>query len=242
MRLRAGLVPTTRVTGDLDGDGRPEAAVLLWKASGGSGVFTYLAIAADRGSTVGNVATALIGDREQVLSLAIVGLRIVADVVGHGPGEPMCCPTQRQRRTWEFTRAGLKELPMQVLGTLTIADLEGRTWTLTSLDGDKPLPAGVTVTLQVKHDRVEGIGGCNTYSGSITMGVDARTLEIGPLVSTRKFCAGAGSEVETRYLTALQAVFEFGFAAGGLALTYKDGDGIKTLIYSGLQSSSPPEP
>ena len=234
LRPRAGLLPATRVAGDLDGDGKAEAAVLVWRASGGSGVFTYLAVVADKGDTVANVATALIGDRVQVQALSIAGRRIVVDVVGHGPGEPMCCPTQKQRRTWEFTDTGLREASTQVLGPLTLADLEGKTWTLTRLDRDQPLPDNVRVTLTVKNGRVDGIGGCNSYSGPITGGSGARSIRIGPLISTRKFCEGAGSEVEAKYLAALQAVFEFGFAAGELALSYKDGDGLKTLSYSGM--------
>jgi hypothetical protein len=114
MRPRAGLLPDSLVTGDLTGDGTPEAVVLLWKASGGSGVFTYVAVVANKGGRIENVATALIGDREHVESLAIAGRRIVVDVIGHGPGEPMCCPTQKQRRTWQLTGTRLKELPKQV--------------------------------------------------------------------------------------------------------------------------------
>ncbi len=233
MRPRAGLLPGTLVTGDLTGDGRPEAVVLLWKASGGSGAFTYVAVVASKGGKVENVATSLIGDREQVEALAIADRRIVVDVIGHGPGEPMCCPTQKQRRSWELTGAGLKELPKQVLGTVRLVDLEGKAWTLKSFDRDKPLPDGVSVTLTVKDGRVAGIGGCNNYSGPITSGDGARSLRIGPLISTRKFCEGAGGAVETEYLAALQGVFQFGFAAGDLALTYKDGDGVRTLMYSG---------
>jgi hypothetical protein len=49
----------------------------------------------------------------------------------------------------------------------------------------------------------------------------------------RKFCEGAGGEVETKYLAALQGVFQFGFAAADLALAYNDGDVVRTLRYSG---------
>jgi len=103
----------------------------------------------------------------------------------------------------------------------------------------------VTVSLTVKNGRAGGTGGCNNYSGPIAPGDGARTLKVGPLSSTRMFCAGAGSEVETTYLAALQAVFQFGFAAGDLVLTYKDGDGIRTLRYETsrptLRSAPPPD-
>jgi hypothetical protein len=233
MRLRVGLQAAGVVTGDLDGDGVPEAVALLWKSSGGSGVFTYVAVVGNRGGNVENVATALIGDRQQVRSLSIVDGRIVAEVIGHGPGEPLCCPTEKQRLTWELAGGGLRELPKQVLGVATVADLEGKTWTLHGLDNGQPLAAGVSVILTVKDGRVGGTGGCNSYSGAVTAGDGARALKIGPLISTRKFCAGVASEVEREYLAALQAVFQFGFVAGDLALTYKHGNTIKTLMFSG---------
>jgi heat shock protein HslJ len=219
--------------GAITADGAPEAVVLLRKSSGGTGVFTFIAIVADRGGTIENVATTPLGDREQVRSVSIVNRRIVVDVIGHGPGEPMCCPTQKQRRTWYWTSTGLKELPREVRGLSTVADLESRTWTLRSLDNDQPLPKGVTVTLNIKNRRVDGTGGCNTYGAAIADGNGARGLEIGRLSSTRMFCAGAASDVEAKYLAALQTAFQFGFFAGDLALTYKDGSAVKTLMFSG---------
>jgi heat shock protein HslJ len=219
--------------GAITADGAPEAVVLLRKSSGGTGVFTFIAVVADRGGKIENVATAPLGDHEQVRSLSIVDRRIVAEVIGYGPGEPMCCPTQRQRRTWYWTSTGLKELPREVRGLSTVADLESRAWTLRSLDNDQPLPKGVTVTLSVKNRRVDGTGGCNTYGGAIADGNGSRALEIGRLGSTRRFCAGAPGDVEAKYLAALQAVFQFGFVAGDLALTYKDGSVVRTLMFSG---------
>jgi heat shock protein HslJ len=219
--------------GGITADGAQEAVVLLRKSSGGTGVFTFIAVVADRGGKIENVGTTLLGDREQVRSLSIVDRRIVVDVIGFGPSEPMCCPTQKQRRTFYWTSTGLKELPREVRGLATVTDLESRAWTLTSLDNDQPLPKGVTVTLAVKNRRVDGTGGCNSYSAAIVDGTGVRALEIGRLASTRKFCAGAPGDVEAKYLAALQTVFQFAFSAGDLALTYKDGSAVKTLMFSG---------
>jgi heat shock protein HslJ len=230
---RVVLQPASLAVGAVTADGAPEAAVLLWKSSGGTGAFTFLAVVADKGGKIENVVTTPLGDREQVRSVSIVDRRIVVDVISQGPGEPMCCPTQKQRRTWTWTGTGLKELPREVRGQATVADLEFRAWTLRSLDNDQPLPKGVTVTLAVKNGRVEGTGGCNTYGGAIADGTGARALAVGRLMSTRMFCAGAPSDVEAKYLAALQAVFQFGFVAGDLALTYKDGTAVKTLMFSG---------
>jgi heat shock protein HslJ len=232
-KSRVVLQAASLVTGAVTAEGAPEAVVLLRKSSGGTGTFTFMAVVADRGGKIENVATAPLGDREQVRSLSIVDRRIVVDVIAHGPGEPMCCPTQKQRRAWEWTSTGLKERPREVGGVVTVADIESRAWTLKSLDNDQPLPKGVTVTLAVKNRRVDGSGGCNTYNAAIVDGTGARALQIGRLASTRRFCAGAPGDVEAKYLAALQAAVQFGFVAGDLALTYKDGSAIKTLVFSG---------
>jgi hypothetical protein len=76
-RPRVGLLPATLVTGDINGDGTPETVVLLWEASGGSGVFTHVAVVSDKGGKAENIATARIGDREQVQSISIAGQDIV---------------------------------------------------------------------------------------------------------------------------------------------------------------------
>ena len=80
-------------TGDLDGDGVADAAVILSEEPGGSGVFIHLAAVLDRAGQPVNVSTVLLGDRTQVLSLAIEDGKIVVQMRTHGPDDPMCCPT-----------------------------------------------------------------------------------------------------------------------------------------------------
>lgn len=79
--------------GDLDGDGVEDAAVVLATSGGGSGTFISLeAVINDKG-TPNHVATASLGDRVEVKSVAIESGKITVDMVTHGPDDPMCCPT-----------------------------------------------------------------------------------------------------------------------------------------------------
>jgi uncharacterized membrane protein len=94
------LVPGVIATGDLDRDGIDEAVVVLAHSSGGSGVFMYLATVRDNGGKPENIATVRLGDRVKVLAVGIDDGRIVADLVQHGPNDPMCCPTSKVRRGW----------------------------------------------------------------------------------------------------------------------------------------------
>ena len=78
-------VPTP---GDLDGDGDPDAAVLLVATPGGSGTFYYAAAAInDNGTYVGTNAI-LLGDRVAPQNVAVSNGMIIANYAERKPGEP----------------------------------------------------------------------------------------------------------------------------------------------------------
>jgi heat shock protein HslJ len=89
-------------TGDLNGDGAPDAAVVLATSTGGSGVFMDLAAVIMQDGRPVNVAIAPLGDRVKINSLTIQDGQIVVDMVTHGPNDPMCCPTQQVVETYEL--------------------------------------------------------------------------------------------------------------------------------------------
>jgi hypothetical protein len=96
-------------------DGAPMAAVILYTNAGGSGTFgdLYAVVGRDGQPTV--VAVASLGDRVQVESLAIEGSDIVAQMVTHGPDDPMCCPTQRVRARYALQGDQLTETAREVV-------------------------------------------------------------------------------------------------------------------------------
>lgn len=89
-------------------------------------------------------------------------------------------------------------------------------WVATELNG-KPV-AGPT--LDYTTDKVSGTGGCNQFSGSISIEDDA--VQIGPLAATKMACADK-SDVEVQYFSALEAARSF--VVDGDTLTLKAEDG-----------------
>ena len=96
------LVPGVMATGDLTGDGNDEAVVLLAHDPGGSGIFMHLAVVANPAGRPRNLATFSLGDRARVTAIDVVDGSIVAELLEHGPDDPMCCPTKPVRREWRL--------------------------------------------------------------------------------------------------------------------------------------------
>lgn len=65
-----------RATGDLDGDGAAETALLMTKNPGDPLQETYLVIAAWRGDRIVNIATTLLGNQVRVTSFTISGGKV----------------------------------------------------------------------------------------------------------------------------------------------------------------------
>ena len=96
--------------GDLNGDGTDDAAVVLAQDLGGSGTFmTLAAVISDQGIPRYQAGTSL-GDRVQVNSIAIRDGIIRVTLTGHGPSDPMCCPTQSQTRSFRLDGTKLPEI------------------------------------------------------------------------------------------------------------------------------------
>jgi hypothetical protein len=96
--------------GDLNGDGREDAAVILAQDLGGSGTFmTLAAVLSDQGIPRYQAGTNL-GDRVKVEAVSIKGGVILVTLVGHGPDDPMCCPTQKVTRSFRLEGNKLPEI------------------------------------------------------------------------------------------------------------------------------------
>ena len=104
------LVPGLIALGDVTGDGSDEAVAVLAHNSGGSGVFPFLAVVEDADGHPGHIATIALGDRVKVTGLRIDDGIVFADLVEHGPDDPMCCPSQKVRREWRLDNGEPVEL------------------------------------------------------------------------------------------------------------------------------------
>ena len=78
-----------RVSGDLDGDGRPDTVVVLVSQPGGSGTFFYVAALLNATGGVTTTPAILLGDRIKVTGVKLDGRAIVVEVLDRTAGQPM---------------------------------------------------------------------------------------------------------------------------------------------------------
>jgi len=231
-RSRVGLVDDFQLTGDVNKDGADEAVVVLWQSSGGSGTYLYLAVMGRAESAIINLATAPIGDRVQIRSGRIDHGKIELDLVQQGPGDAACCPSRIVTRSWTIGARGLSESPMRVTGKLTPADIGRREWILSWFSRGEAAPESPEVTLTYRQGQFVGHSGCNKYFGQVKAGQMPGDLVVGPVAGTRMACPTAVMEVEQRFLTALGNTVKFGYQAGKLALTWREGDVFNTMLFN----------
>lgn len=103
----------TSATGDLDGDGREDAAVVLASQTGGSGTFVDLYSVLDRETGIVTRGPAPLGDRVKVDSLRISDRAIRLHILTHAPDDPLCCPTQRAAETFVLHADTLMRRPAE---------------------------------------------------------------------------------------------------------------------------------
>ncbi len=234
-----GLADHFLLEGDLNGDGSDDSAVVLWENSGGSGTRSYLAVMSRSGKKIENLGTTLIGDRVQVRSGWIVDRRVILDLVRAGPADAACCPSERALVSWSLTDGGLTQLEDEVIGILSLADIEGPEWRLAEIGWGDPIPEDVEATLQFQGNKVAGTGGCNRFFGSVASESPGE-LEFSGMGTTQMACPESAMDVERRFLTTLARATSYGFATGRLLLTCETQDGMVVLIFDLKKEPSEP--
>jgi hypothetical protein len=101
--------------GDLNGDGQPDAAVILAIQSGGSGTFYDLIALLDQDGRPVQSGSAFVGDRQVVKNLEIAGGRLILDYLTQGLDDPLCCPSERRLRSYLLENGVLRLAGEQVL-------------------------------------------------------------------------------------------------------------------------------
>lgn len=82
--------------GDLNGDGKFDAAVILTENGGGSGVFESVVAVINLGGAPHQTGQVQLGDRVLVNSADISSGVIHLNMIVQGPNDPLCCPSQAE--------------------------------------------------------------------------------------------------------------------------------------------------
>ena len=92
---------------------------------GGSGSFYNLALLQRFGDGWEVTHHVLLGDRIRIESLGFDRNSISIEMITHGPGDPMCCPTQQVVQTYELQDDQLILVDEQVIGSTAEGESAG---------------------------------------------------------------------------------------------------------------------
>jgi len=86
------------------------AAVVLYTTTGGSGTFVDLAVVPFEGDTPGRAVVTFLGDRVKIEALGLEDGQVTVDLLAHGSGDPMCCPTEKRDVHYAWVEDKLERL------------------------------------------------------------------------------------------------------------------------------------
>ena len=159
-------------------EGRPAAAVVLVADPGGSGSFYNLALLQRDGEKWTVTRPVLLGDRIRVTSLSFGENSLRIDMVTHGPGDAMCCPTRKASVRFRIEGGQLrKTLPPEAM------PLTGRIWKWLGTkhgDGSKAVPEhpeNYTIEF-LENGFVRIKADCNSAGGGFTVHQNRITIDL----------------------------------------------------------------
>lgn len=106
----AGMVKDGVAFGDLDNDEEEDAAVTIYSAGGGSGLFYELAVMISENGNPYHLTSKYLGDRIRVNSVAIRDGIITIDMIIHDIGDAARCPTLHKVSQYKLFENDLLEL------------------------------------------------------------------------------------------------------------------------------------
>ncbi len=221
-RPSVSLIESLAASGDLNGDGSEDAAVLLIENSGGSGVFIYLVVVVQEDGNPVNIATVLIGDRVQLRKMTIDNGKIITDTLIPDTGRPITSPNLKLRTVYELRGSELVITDSEDQGLVSVDDIGNSSWRLAE-PGPDPIPPAVNITATFIEGRISGFAGCNNYRARVE-DRGAGALSIGPIAATRKMCPQPITAAEDTFLRQLESVSRFQFSFGQLVLAFGAGE------------------
>lgn len=218
------------MTGDVNGDGKADAAAFVVSSAGGSGIQLNLSLFLKSGSSYRNTENVPIGDRVQISDAQIdSGGVIHLTLVRPGKEDGMCCPGDIVQRRWKWEGTGLKELPQVHIGRLSVASLAGDQWRLESWKEGEPVDTNTAVTMRFSGENVNGRSACNQYFASVKDGVNPGDITIKSAGTTKMMCSPEFMTTEDRYMRILRSVVHFRFVFSKLHLEYEE-HGVRTPL------------
>ena len=106
----AGIVSDKAAFGDLDNDGKEDAAVIIYSTGGRSGLFYELAIMINEDGNPYYLTSKYLGDRIEVNSVNIQDGIITLERIIHDLGDAACCPTLHKVSQYKLFENELLEL------------------------------------------------------------------------------------------------------------------------------------
>lgn len=99
--------------GDLDGDDRNDAAVVLASTTGGTGTFIDLYALLEKRDRALTRGPASLGDRVKVDSIRVYNRAVHLHLLTHAPEDPLCCPTRHVVETFVLHADTLMRRPAE---------------------------------------------------------------------------------------------------------------------------------
>lgn len=91
--------------GDLNGDGVEDGAYIASLHQGGSGVFISMGVLLAGSSQP--LEPIYLGDRTAIKSVSITSGNIILEILGHGPNDGLCCPSEKRRLVYSVKNNSL---------------------------------------------------------------------------------------------------------------------------------------
>lgn len=223
------------VYGDLNKDGKDDAAVLLVNHSGGSGTFYYAVLAIATGTKYVTTNTLLLGDRIAPQTVEIHDGRAVFNYAERRTDESMTVQPSIGKSLfihYDANTGTIGELVQNFEGEADVntmaLPMKSWIWVKTQLnDGSITIPKktnAFTLTFIPKTKKVAIATDCNTMGGSYATTTTNKSLAFKQLVSTRMFCEGSQ---EQEFSKTLQDISSYMFTSKGeLILEIKMDSGV----------------
>jgi len=202
------------------------AAVLIAENGGGSGVFINLAAIVEQEGAPVHVASAPLGDRVAVQSLAIAENQITVEMLTARPNDPLCCPSQPV--TQVYALQGDTLVLVNETSSLTPTRLPDTrwNWVQTQYSNDTiiaPPDSAAYVLTFGADDTVNLQDDCNAVNGVYTYDEDgALTIDL----QTSTFAACLPESKHDQFILDLSSVASYLFQDGNLFLALKYDAGV----------------